>query len=129
MEHGLRPGIHNYILCGLIEAGSGDRHGIFANSDGVERELAGGVCVGGCGPVGGFGAQHDHGVFHRAMLRIVDDAANGSKDGSEGGQRQERRQHDDANVAHEISYEILGADRDAGTSGLKPSVMAGIYRR
>src|SRR5229473_2792388 len=107
MKHGLRSGIHYYVLYGLIEAGSDDCHGIFAKSDGVERELASGVGVGGGGPVGGFRAQHDHGIFHRAMLRIVDYAANGSKDGSEGGQRQEWRQHDDANVAHEISYEIL----------------------
>src|SRR5216684_4511315 len=128
MKHGLRSGIHNYVLYGLIEAGSDDCHGIFAKSDGVERELASGVGVGGGGPVGGFRAQHDHGIFHRAMLRIVDYAANRSKDRGKGGQRQERRQPDEANATHKISSENLGAECHAGTWGFKPSVMEGTYR-
>src|SRR5260370_37483891 len=91
MKHGLRSGIHNYVLYGLIEAGSDGCHGIFAKSDGVERELASGGGVGGGGPVGGFVAQRDHGIFDRGMVRISESAAIRAKDRGKASHRPSRR--------------------------------------
>jgi hypothetical protein len=76
MQDGMRSGVYQDVGGHLIETRGDDGYGVFADSDGGESELSGSVGVGGCGPIGGLGAQHYHGVFHGTMLGVVNDAAN-----------------------------------------------------
>src|SRR2546425_11477816 len=97
MQHGLGIGIDDDILSRLGKTRIRHGDGVLTDGHSAELKLAIVASVAGLSPVGGFGPEHHHGTRNRAMLRVVNDPADGTEDGSaygDGEQNQAAKERD-----------------------------------
>jgi hypothetical protein len=86
------------VLHSLGKTGVGDRNRILADRDRAEFERS--VGIGGSlgGPFGRFRPEHHHSSLNGTMLGVMNDSADGTEDGSEGGSGEQERNAKDRNT-------------------------------
>src|SRR5712691_842554 len=106
MQNRSRAGEHGYVLLLRGERRAGNADGIVSERDSIEMKLAVPIGLGGPGVIRSFGPQDDLSVRDRAVLWIVNDAADGAEDRGErsGGDKKENCER--AGAAHEIRFSL-----------------------
>ncbi|SRR6266849_8286396 len=108
MQNRSRTGEHGYVLLLSGERRAGNADGIVSERDSIEMKLAVPIGLGGHGVIRSFGLQDDLCARDRAVLWIVNDAADGAKDRGERSAGDKKENCEKADAAHEIRFSLKG---------------------